>query len=97
MGKGSDSDYDKWKVSVVICDNRSLEIFKICPYKTALYYWICQMLYETSFQIINIYSISSQNRASELVLYWLLKGCESDVDSEELLTNMMSIEKTRAF
>jgi hypothetical protein len=42
------------------------------------------MFNEASFQIINIYSISSQNRASELVLYWLLKGCESDVDSEEL-------------
>jgi len=32
------------------------------------------MLYETSFQIINMYCIGGQNRA------W----CESDVDSEEL-------------
>jgi hypothetical protein len=35
-----------------------------CPYK--LYCWVCQMLHETSLQIINIYSISGHNRASEL-------------------------------
>ena len=37
------------------------------PFQTALYCWVCQMLHETSFQIINMYSISSQNRASELL------------------------------
>ena len=43
------------------------------------------MLQETSFQIINIYSISSQNQASELLWHYLLKGrCKLDVDSEEL-------------
>ena len=37
------------------------------------------------FQIINIYSISTQNQTSELLWHYLLKGwCESDVDSEEL-------------
>ena len=40
---------------------------------------------KTSFQIINIYSISTQNQTSELLWHYLLKGwCESDVDSEEL-------------
>ena len=40
---------------------------------------------ETSSQIINIYSISGQNRASELLWHKLFNGCcESDVDSEEL-------------
>ena len=29
--------------------------------------WVCQMLNETSFQIINMYSIGGQNRASELL------------------------------
>jgi hypothetical protein len=32
-----------------------------------LYCWVCQMLHETSFQIINIYFISGQNRASQLL------------------------------
>jgi hypothetical protein len=34
-----------------------------------LYCWVCQMLHETSFQIINKYrySIGGQNRASELL------------------------------
>jgi hypothetical protein len=36
------------------------------PFQTALYCWVCQMLHETSFQIINIYSIGGQNRVSEL-------------------------------
>ena len=41
------------------------------------------MLHDTSFQIINIYSIRAQNRASELVLYNLFKElCETDVNSE---------------
>jgi hypothetical protein len=35
-----------------------------CPFKQ-LYCWVCQMLHETSFQIINMYSFSGQNRASE--------------------------------
>jgi len=34
--------------------------------QTALYCWVCQMLHETSFQIINMY-ISGQIRASELL------------------------------
>jgi len=43
------------------------------------------MLHETSFQIINMYSIGGQNRASELFWLWLFEGwCETDVDSEEL-------------
>ena len=43
------------------------------------------MLQETSFQIINIYAISSQNWASKLLWHQLLKGwCESDMDYEEL-------------
>jgi hypothetical protein len=37
------------------------------------------MLHETSFQIINMYSISDQNRTLELLAGW----CESDVDSEK--------------
>ena len=36
-------------------------------FQTALYCWVCQMLQETSFQIINFYSISRQNRVSELL------------------------------
>jgi len=36
-------------------------------FQTALYCWVCQMLHETSFQIINMYSIGFQNRASELL------------------------------
>jgi hypothetical protein len=43
------------------------------------------MLNETSFQIINMYSIGGQTRASGLLWDYLLEGwCESDVDSEEL-------------
>ena len=38
-----------------------------CPFKQRLYCWVCQMLHETSFQIINMYSIGSQNQASELL------------------------------
>ena len=42
------------------------------------------MIHETSFQIINIYSIRAQYRASELLLYNLFKElCETDVDSEK--------------
>ena len=36
-------------------------------FQTALYCWVSQMLHETSFQIINMYSIGGQNRASELL------------------------------
>ena len=36
-------------------------------FQTALYCLVCQMLHETSFQIINMYSIGSENRASELL------------------------------
>jgi hypothetical protein len=35
--------------------------------QTVLYCWIYQLLYETSFQIINIYSITGQNQASVLL------------------------------
>jgi hypothetical protein len=43
------------------------------------------MLHETSFQIINLYSIRGQNQDSELRWHKLRKGwCESDMDSEEL-------------
>ena len=34
----------------------------MCP-KTPLYYWVCQILYKTSFKIINIYSVGGINRA----------------------------------
>jgi len=34
---------------------------------TALYSWVCQMLHEISYQIINIYAISGQNRTSMLL------------------------------
>ena len=33
-----------------------------CPYKQRVYCWVCQVLNETHFQVINIYSISRQNR-----------------------------------
>jgi hypothetical protein len=43
------------------------------------------MFHEFSFHIINMYSVSSQNRASELLWHTLLKRWdEPDVDSEEL-------------
>jgi hypothetical protein len=32
-------------------------ITKVC-FQTALFYWFCQMLHETSFQFLNMYSIS---------------------------------------
>jgi len=35
--------------------------------QTTLYCWVYQMLHETSFQIINIYAISGQNWASQLL------------------------------
>jgi hypothetical protein len=35
--------------------------------QTVLNCWIYQLLYETSFQIINIYSITGQNQASVLL------------------------------
>jgi len=42
-----------------------------------------QMIQEISFQLINIYSISGQNRIWELLWHQLLQGwCASDVDSE---------------
>ena len=57
-----------------------------CPYKHRWRYITCQMLHETSFQIINIYSTRGQKRASELLWLLLLMGwCESNMDSEELL------------
>jgi len=34
-------------------------IYKV-SFQTALYCWLCQMLHETSFPIINMYSISGQ-------------------------------------
>jgi hypothetical protein len=36
----------------------------------ALHFWVCQMLHEISFQIINMYSIGGQNWASELLWYY---------------------------
>jgi hypothetical protein len=42
-------------------------LYWIPKLQTALYCWVCQMLHETSFQIINMYSIGSQHRASELL------------------------------
>ena len=50
-------------------NHRSLLDFKITQvsFQTSLYCWVCQMLHETSFQIINMYSIGGQNRASELL------------------------------
>ena len=51
----------------------------------ALYCWVCQMFHGLSFHIINMYSVSNQNRASELLWHKLLKRCDaSDVDYEEL-------------
>jgi hypothetical protein len=35
--------------------------------QTALCYWVYQLLHEVSFQIINIYSVRSQKRVSELL------------------------------
>ena len=35
--------------------------------QTVLYCWGCQVLNETSFQIINMFSIGGQNQASELL------------------------------
>ena len=41
------------------------------------------MLHETSFQIINMYYMGGQNRASELLWHRLLEGVwELDVDIE---------------
>ena len=59
--------------------------------QTVLYCWVCQMVLETSFyniniywQIINMHSISGQNRSSELQFHQIFKGwwCESDMNSE---------------
>jgi bisphosphoglycerate-dependent phosphoglycerate mutase len=38
---------------------------KICPFLAQG--GVCQMLHQTAFQIINMYSIGGQNRASELL------------------------------
>jgi hypothetical protein len=38
-----------------------------CPYKHRCRYITCQMLHETSFQIINIYSTRGQKRTSVLL------------------------------
>jgi hypothetical protein len=32
-------------------------------------HWICQVLHETTFQIINMYYINGQNRASKLLWF----------------------------
>ena len=39
-------------------------------FQTALYCWVCQMLHEISFQIINMYSIGGQSWASELLWHY---------------------------
>jgi hypothetical protein len=38
-----------------------------CPFKQRYFARVCQMLHENSFQIVNMYSIGGQNRASELL------------------------------
>jgi hypothetical protein len=48
---------------ITLLDSEITQVF----FQTALYCWVCQMLLETSFQIINMYSIGGQNRASELL------------------------------
>jgi hypothetical protein len=53
------------------------------------------MLHQTPFQIINLYSISIQNRASELLWQRLLKGwCESDVNSAEFYRSVNTMGVT---
>jgi hypothetical protein len=48
--------------------HRPTECFNSNLYKRpAIYCWVCQMLHETSFQIINMYSNGGQIRASELL------------------------------
>ena len=64
--------FDAWLPSVDIADRLLLQRLVLCLFSTgflqiALYYWICLMLHETSFQIINMYSISDQNRILELL------------------------------
>jgi hypothetical protein len=40
-----------------------------CPYKQRVYCWVCQVLNETHFQVINIYSISRQNWLQSYILH----------------------------
>ena len=47
---------------ITLLDSEITQVF----FQTALYCWVCQMLLETSFQIINMYSIGGQNWVSEL-------------------------------
>ena len=43
------------------------------------------MLHETSFQVIDVFSVGGQGRSSELMWHWLFLGwCGSDVYSKEL-------------
>jgi hypothetical protein len=44
--------------------------------QTALYSWVCRMLHEISYQIINlhVYAISGQNRASEIPVTLAAQG-----------------------
>ena len=55
-----------WKIarcSVILL----LPLFTQVSLQTALYCWVCQILHEAFFQIINMYSIGGRNRASELL------------------------------
>ena len=53
-------------------------------HKTALYCWVCQLLYKTSSKII-----CGMNLALRFLWHQLLKRCcESDVDSEEFWRNV---------
>jgi hypothetical protein len=56
----------KWKIgyAVTLLDST---ITQVSLYINRLYCWVSQMLHETSFQFIKIYSLSTQIRASELL------------------------------
>ena len=59
--------------------------------KSVLYCWVCQMIREITYQLSSIYSISGQNRASQLLCHLILLGlCESNVNSETFLFNQIS-------
>ena len=55
----------RWRTgcTITLLDSKIAQV----SFQTALYWWICQMLHETSFQMINLYSIGGQKRASELM------------------------------
>jgi hypothetical protein len=49
----------RWRTGsiVTLLDSQITQV----SFQIALYCWVCQMLHETSFQIINLYSINGQN------------------------------------